>query len=50
VTGVSVTTLGVREALFLNGALALAAQLVVGRRWLAGALPVENGTFQAPAG
>jgi MFS family permease len=50
VTGVSVTTLGVREALFLNGALALAAQLVVGRRWLAGALPVESGTFQAPAG
>lgn len=48
-TGLSVTTFGVREALFVNGALALAAQLMVGRRWLAGALP-GNGTFQAPAG
>jgi predicted MFS family arabinose efflux permease len=33
-TGVSVHVLGVREALLINGALALAAQLAIGHRWL----------------
>lgn len=34
VTGMSVHLLGVREALLINGALALAAQLAIGHRWL----------------
>jgi MFS family permease len=33
-TGVSVSLLGVRHALLINGALAVAAQVVVGREWL----------------
>jgi MFS family permease len=33
-TGLSVSLVGVREALLINGVLALAAQLVVGRAWL----------------
>jgi MFS family permease len=33
-TGISVSLLGVREALLLNGALALAAHLAIARRWL----------------
>jgi len=33
-TGLSVHALGVREALLLNGALAIAAQAVVGWRWI----------------
>jgi predicted MFS family arabinose efflux permease len=34
VTGLSIGLFGVREALFINGALAIAAQLIVGREWL----------------
>ncbi len=33
-TGVSVHLLGVREAMVLNGVVALAAQLAIGRLWL----------------
>jgi MFS family permease len=33
-TGISVGLLGVREALLANGALAIAAQLAIGRAWL----------------
>ena len=33
-TGLSVSLLGVREALLINGLLAVAAQLAIGRRWL----------------
>ena len=33
-TGISVSLLGITHALWLNGALAVAAQLVVGRKWL----------------
>jgi len=33
-TGLSVSLLGVREALLVNGILAVAAQLAVGRQWL----------------
>lgn len=32
-TGLSVSALGVREALLINGALALVAQWVIGRAW-----------------
>ncbi len=32
-TGLSVSLLGVREALFINGALAILVQAVIGRRW-----------------
>ena len=39
-TGVSVSALGVNHALLLNGTLALAAQLWIGRRWHAAAYPV----------
>jgi len=33
-TGLSVNVFGLREALFINGALALVAQIALGRRWL----------------
>jgi len=33
-TGISVSLLGITHALWLNGALAVAAQLIVGRKWL----------------
>lgn len=33
-TGISVSILGITHALWLNGALAVAAQVVVGRKWL----------------
>ena len=33
-TGISVSLLGITHALWLNGALAVAAQVVVGRKWL----------------
>ena len=33
-TGLSVHLIGLREALFINGAVALAAQIALGRRWL----------------
>jgi predicted MFS family arabinose efflux permease len=32
-TGLSVDLLGVRDALLINGVLAVVAQLVVGRQW-----------------
>jgi len=38
-TGLSVHLLGVRHALFINGALAVVAQIVVGREWLRTPLP-----------
>lgn len=38
-TGLSVSLLGVRQALLLNGMLAVLAQLTVGRQWLRSALP-----------
>ncbi len=39
VTGLAVNLLGIREALLIDGALAVAAQLAVGRRWLRSPLP-----------
>jgi MFS family permease len=38
-TGLAVTLFGVREALLIDGALAVAAQLAVGRAWRCAALP-----------
>jgi MFS family permease len=38
-TGVSVSLLGVNHAMFINGALAVVAQVVVGREWLRSPLP-----------
>ena len=38
-TRLSVSQLGVREALLINGALAIAAQLAIGRAWLRAAPP-----------
>jgi len=42
-TGVTVSLLGVREALLLNGVLALAAQFAVRRTWLRAGTPVAQG-------
>ena len=44
-TGLSVHFLGVRQALLINGIVAIAAQLAVGRRWLQAPLPA----FPRPA-
>ena len=38
-TGVSISLLGVRHALLLNGALAVAAQLALGREWVRAPAP-----------
>ena len=38
-TGLSVTLLGAREALLINGIVAILAQLVVGQEWLRAPLP-----------
>jgi MFS family permease len=38
-TGISVSLLGVRHALLINGAFAVAAHVVVGREWLRSPLP-----------
>ena len=40
-TGLTVGWLGVRHALLLNGALAIAVHLLIGRRWRRATLPVE---------
>ena len=37
-TGATIGWLGVRHALLLNGALAVVAQLVIGRGWLRGGI------------
>jgi len=39
VTGASVSLLGVREALLINGVLAVVAQVALGRAWLSAPLP-----------
>jgi hypothetical protein len=44
VTGLSVSLLGAREALLINGAVALVAQVAVGRDWFRSPLP----KFAAP--
>lgn len=36
-TGLSISWLGIRHALLINGVVAVAAQLIVGRQWLRGA-------------
>ncbi|HUK00531.1 MAG TPA: hypothetical protein VLV85_19920 [Stellaceae bacterium] len=41
VTGTSVSLLGVRYALAVNGVLAIAAQLAVGREWLRSPLRIS---------
>jgi predicted MFS family arabinose efflux permease len=46
VTGLSVSLLGAREALLINGAIALVAQVAVGRDWFRSPLP----KFAAPLG
>ena len=38
-TGMSVSLLGVREALLINGLLAVFAQVAVGRAWMRARLP-----------
>ena len=38
-TGLTVSLLGVREALLINGVLALAGQIVVGRAWIRARVP-----------
>ena len=38
-TGLSVNLLGVREALLINGLLAILAQMVVGAEWLRTPMP-----------
>lgn len=42
-TGISVSLIGVREALLFNGLLAMLAQIVVGRLWLASSSPDQAG-------
>ena len=42
VTGLSVSSLGVREALLLNGLLAISLQLVLGHAWRRAALPYAH--------
>jgi MFS family permease len=42
VTGATVTLMGVQHALLLNGALAVALQLAIGRSWLRTALPAPR--------
>jgi predicted MFS family arabinose efflux permease len=44
-TGISVSFIGVRYALLINGMLALAAHIVIGRRWITTTL---RATAQAP--
>jgi len=41
ITGVSISLLGVREALLINGVLAVLVQLVIGRHW-SRALPPDS--------
>jgi MFS family permease len=41
-TGLSVELFGIRNALFINGALAVAAQLVIGRQWLRPAARIDH--------
>jgi len=41
VTGATVYWLGVREALLINGILAIVAHLVIGRFWLRAPLPAQ---------
>jgi MFS family permease len=38
-TGLTVSVLGVREALLINGILAVAGQIIVGRAWLRARVP-----------
>jgi MFS family permease len=42
-TGATIGWLGVRHALLLNGALAVVAQLVIGRGWLRGGIDARKG-------
>jgi predicted MFS family arabinose efflux permease len=48
-TGLSVTALGVRHALLLNGALAVASQIAVGRQWLRTAPPATSSVGRPAA-
>jgi MFS family permease len=38
-TGLSVNLIGIRQALLINGTLAVAAQIAIGREWLRSPLP-----------
>jgi hypothetical protein len=38
-TGMSVSALGLRHALLINGVIAAAAQIIVGREWIRSRLP-----------
>jgi MFS family permease len=40
-TGLTVTALGVRDALLLNGVIAIIAQVLIGRTWSRAAVPVD---------
>ena len=44
-TGVSVSLIGVRYALLINGLRALATHIVIGRRWTGRALPTSSQTL-----
>ena len=49
ITGVSVHLLGVRYALLINGVLALATHLMIGRRWTRTALSTSSQTLDLTA-
>jgi MFS family permease len=48
-TGLSVTLLGIREALLINGTLAILAQVLIGRHWQDTPVPTAPDT-QSSAG
>ena len=45
ITGISVNLLGVRYALLINGLLALATHIMIGRHWIRTALPTPRQTL-----
>jgi predicted MFS family arabinose efflux permease len=45
ITGISINLLGVRYALLINGLLALATHIMIGRRWIRTALPTPSQTL-----
>jgi MFS family permease len=48
ITGASISLLGVRYALLINGVLALTAHIMIGRRWTRSALPALGPTPSSP--
>lgn len=48
-TGLSINVVGVREALLINGLLAVLAQIVVSREWLRAPIPNLTATGKPAA-